>query len=195
MVMFRFTQWIAEGKKVQITGNGNQMRGFTFVDDIARGVLSGLKPLGYEIINLGGHETITINELLQSIEKRLGKKAVVEFILWIMASPPWSIGTLKTAVGQARSSRHEFSAHETRHLLEGGYPSAAGAPKYQLSFQLTNDRHASGLWSDHFGYPSAGETRIRHTVTGTGICYHHQPALFVPHGRVYYPLYGQRTGK
>jgi nucleoside-diphosphate-sugar epimerase len=80
MVMFRFTQWIAEGKKVQITGNGNQMRGFTFVDDIARGVLSGLKPLGYEIINLGGHETITINELLQSIEKRLGKKAVVEFI-------------------------------------------------------------------------------------------------------------------
>jgi Nucleoside-diphosphate-sugar epimerases len=80
MVMFRFTQWIAEGKKVQITGDGNQMRGFTYVDDIARGVLSGLKPLGYEIINLGGHETITINELLQGIESRLGKKAVVEFI-------------------------------------------------------------------------------------------------------------------
>lgn len=80
MVMFRFTQWIAEGKTVQITGDGSQMRGFTYVDDIARGVLSGLKPLGYEIINLGGHETITINELLQSIETRLGKKAVVEFI-------------------------------------------------------------------------------------------------------------------
>jgi nucleoside-diphosphate-sugar epimerase len=80
MVMFRFTQWIAEGKKVQITGDGSQMRGFTFVDDIARGVLAGLNPMGYEIINLGGHETVTINELLLKIEERLGKKANIEYI-------------------------------------------------------------------------------------------------------------------
>jgi len=80
MVMFRFTQWIAEDKPVKITGNGSQMRGFTFVDDIARGVLAGLKPIGYEIINLGGHETITINELLQAIESRLGKKGKIEYI-------------------------------------------------------------------------------------------------------------------
>lgn len=80
MVMFRFTQWIAEGKTVRITGDGNQMRGFTYLDDIARGVLAGLKPLGYEIINLGGHETITINELLQSIEEKLGEKAIVQYI-------------------------------------------------------------------------------------------------------------------
>jgi UDP-glucuronate 4-epimerase len=80
MVMFRFTQWVAEGKKVQVTGDGSQMRGFTFVDDIARGVLAGLNPMGYEIINLGGHETITINELLLKIEERLGKKANIEYI-------------------------------------------------------------------------------------------------------------------
>jgi len=80
MVMFRFTQWIAEGKPVQITGDGNQMRGFTYLDDIARGVIAGLKPLGYEIINLGGHETITINELLTTIETRLGNKAIVNYI-------------------------------------------------------------------------------------------------------------------
>ena len=35
MVMFRFCQWIAEGKPVTITGNGEQSRGFTYVDDIA----------------------------------------------------------------------------------------------------------------------------------------------------------------
>ncbi len=80
MVMFRFTKWLAEGHPVQITGSGNQMRGFTYLDDIARGVLLGLKPLGYEIINLGGHETVTINELLQKIETRLGKKAIIEYI-------------------------------------------------------------------------------------------------------------------
>ena len=80
MVMFRFTQWLAEGKPIQITGDGNQMRGFTYLDDIARGVLAGLKPMGYEIINLGGHETITINELLKTIEDRLGKQGIVNYI-------------------------------------------------------------------------------------------------------------------
>jgi UDP-glucuronate 4-epimerase len=80
MVMFRFTQWVAEGKTVSVTGDGSQMRGFTYLDDIANGVILGLKPLGYEIINLGGHETITINELLRMIETRVGKKARVEYI-------------------------------------------------------------------------------------------------------------------
>ena len=80
MVMFRFTRWIAEGNPVQITGDGEQMRGFTYVDDIADGVLKALKPVGYEIINLGGHETITINDLLKRIETLLGRKADVRYI-------------------------------------------------------------------------------------------------------------------
>ncbi len=80
MVMFRFAQWVAEGKTVQVTGDGSQMRGFTNLEDIADGVILSLKPLGYEIINLGGHETITITELLEKIEQRIGKKARVEYI-------------------------------------------------------------------------------------------------------------------
>ncbi len=80
MVMFRFTKWIAEGEPVQVTGDGNQMRGFTYLDDIADGVLKALKPVGYEIINLGGHETITINDLLQRIESLVGKKANIKYI-------------------------------------------------------------------------------------------------------------------
>jgi UDP-glucuronate 4-epimerase len=80
MVMFRFARWIVEGNPVQITGDGEQMRGFTYVDDIADGVVKALKPVGYEIINLGGHETITINELLHRIERLAGRKANVTYI-------------------------------------------------------------------------------------------------------------------
>ena len=80
MVMFRFAKWVAEGVPVQVTGDGSQMRGFTNLEDIADGVLLALKPLGYEIINLGGHETITISELLAKIETLLGKKAQIEYI-------------------------------------------------------------------------------------------------------------------
>jgi nucleoside-diphosphate-sugar epimerase len=78
MVMFRFTQWIKEGRLVYLNGDGSQSRGFTYVDDIARGTILGLKPVGYEIINLGGHETITMNEMIASLEVLLGEKARVE---------------------------------------------------------------------------------------------------------------------
>jgi len=80
MVMFRFCQWIAEGRPVQVTGDGTQSRGFTYVDDIARGTILGLKPLGFELINLGGHETISIKDMVTVIENKLGRKANLEYI-------------------------------------------------------------------------------------------------------------------
>jgi nucleoside-diphosphate-sugar epimerase len=78
MSMFRFTQWISEGKPLRLNGDGEQSRGFTYVDDIARGTILGLKPVGYEIINLGGHETITINDLIHMLEELIGKKAHIQ---------------------------------------------------------------------------------------------------------------------
>jgi UDP-glucuronate 4-epimerase len=80
MVMFRFAQWIAEGKTVWLNGDGKQARGFTYVDDIARGTILGLKPLGFEIINLGGHQVIDINELIGMIEELAGRKALLEYL-------------------------------------------------------------------------------------------------------------------
>ncbi len=35
MSMFRFAQWINEGQPVRLNGDGEQSRGFTYVDDIA----------------------------------------------------------------------------------------------------------------------------------------------------------------
>lgn len=78
MSMYRFTKWIREGQPVQLYGDGEQSRGFTYVDDIARGTLAALRPLGYEIINLGGHEVITMKALIAMLEERIGRKAVVE---------------------------------------------------------------------------------------------------------------------
>jgi UDP-glucuronate 4-epimerase len=80
MVMFRFAQWISEGQPVKINGDGQQSRGFTYLDDIARGTILALKPVGYEIINLGGHETISINELLRIFEQKIGRPAQVTYL-------------------------------------------------------------------------------------------------------------------
>lgn len=78
MVLFRFIKWIVEGETLQLNGDGSQKRGFTYVDDIARGTILGLEPAGYEIINLGGHEIISLIELIEMIEEYVGKKAKIK---------------------------------------------------------------------------------------------------------------------
>jgi len=77
LALFRFVQWILEGRPVHIFGDGNASRGFTYIDDIAHGIIAALKPVGYEVFNMGGHEVITINDLVTLVEDLTGKKAQV----------------------------------------------------------------------------------------------------------------------
>ena len=79
MSIFRFTKWIDEGNPLELLGDGTQSRDFTYVDDIARGTILAAKPLGYEIINLGGgNNPITLQTVIAFIEKSLGKKAIID---------------------------------------------------------------------------------------------------------------------
>jgi len=80
MSIFRFIKWICEGKPIEIYGDGTQARDFTYIDDIAHGTLLALKPLGYEIINLGrGDDPVSLNKVIEILEKLLGKKAIVNY--------------------------------------------------------------------------------------------------------------------
>jgi nucleoside-diphosphate-sugar epimerase len=79
MSLFRFVQWISEGRPVTIFGDGKQSRDFTYVDDIARGTIAGLRPLGYEIINLGSDTPIVLMDTVRTVEAATGKEANLEF--------------------------------------------------------------------------------------------------------------------
>ncbi|RUM58203.1 MAG: nucleotide sugar epimerase [Persephonella sp.] len=81
MSIFRFIKWIDEGQPIKIFGDGTQARDFTYVDDIARGTILAMKPVGYEIINLGGGKNpISLKEIIKKIEKLLGKKANIQYL-------------------------------------------------------------------------------------------------------------------
>ena len=73
--IFKFIRQISEGQEITVYGDGKQTRDFTYVDDIARGTISGLKPLGYEIINLGNNRPMELNNIISIIETQLGQKA------------------------------------------------------------------------------------------------------------------------
>jgi UDP-glucuronate 4-epimerase len=71
-------KWIYEGEPLHLFGDGDQSRGFTYVDDIVQGTIAALRPLGYEIINLGGHEVIKMKALIALFEDRIGRNAIIE---------------------------------------------------------------------------------------------------------------------
>jgi UDP-glucuronate 4-epimerase len=75
MSIFRFIKWIMENRPIEVFGDGTQSRDFTYVDDIAEGTILALKPVGYEIINLGGNNPHELTEIINLIEKYTGKEA------------------------------------------------------------------------------------------------------------------------
>ena len=79
MSLFRFAQWINEGKPVTVYGDGRQSRDFTNVEDIARGTIAGLHPLGFEVINLGSDKPVVLMDAIRLIEELTGRKALLEF--------------------------------------------------------------------------------------------------------------------
>jgi nucleoside-diphosphate-sugar epimerase len=80
MSLFRFVQWISEGKPVLVYGDGRQSRDFTYVDDIARGTIAGLKPMGYEVINLGSDEPVVLMDAIRLVEELVGRQAQLEYL-------------------------------------------------------------------------------------------------------------------
>ena len=79
MSVLRFVQWISEDRPVIIYGDGSQSRDFTFVDDIARGTIAGLRPVGHGIFNLGSDRPVRLMDLLHTVERLVGKEARIEF--------------------------------------------------------------------------------------------------------------------
>lgn len=79
MSIFRFIRWIAEGEPLVLYGDGLQERDFTFVDDIARGTVLALKPVGYEIINLASDRPVSLRRVIAILEELLGQESKVTY--------------------------------------------------------------------------------------------------------------------
>lgn len=80
MAIYRFVKWINNGTPILLYGDGNQIRSFTYIDDIAAGTVKALEyKNGFDIINLGNDKTNSVIEVIKYIEKFTGKKAVINY--------------------------------------------------------------------------------------------------------------------
>ncbi len=79
LAIHKFAQLISAGKPIPVFGDGRTARDYTYITDIVDGVIACTqKRFGFEIFNLGESQTVTLSQLIELLEKSLGKKAILD---------------------------------------------------------------------------------------------------------------------
>ncbi len=79
LAIHKFARLIKERKPIPVFGDGHTKRDYTYVDDIIHGVISAIEynKTGYEIINIGGGEPVTLSRMIEELENNLHQKAII----------------------------------------------------------------------------------------------------------------------
>ncbi|WP_416758305.1 NAD-dependent epimerase [Roseateles sp. So40a] len=99
MALFLFTKAILAGEPIKVFNHGKMIRDFTYIDDIAEGVVRVLDrtatadpaydPLKadparsnapYRVFNIGNHAPIPLMDFIAAIEQAVGQEAIKEFL-------------------------------------------------------------------------------------------------------------------
>ena len=99
MALFLFTKAILEGRPIDVFNHGKMVRDFTYVDDIAEGVVRTLDRVAsadpeyrsdqgdparsnvpYRVFNIGNHDPVQLMDFIAAIEQALGMEAIKNFM-------------------------------------------------------------------------------------------------------------------
>jgi UDP-glucuronate 4-epimerase len=79
LAVAKFTQLIDQNQPVPMFGDGTTRRDYTYVEDIADGIVRSIdRCAGYHIYNLGHSEPIALKDMIATIALALGKPAVIQ---------------------------------------------------------------------------------------------------------------------
>jgi UDP-glucuronate 4-epimerase len=82
MAPFRFAAAILSGKAIDVYNYGRMWRDFTYIDDIAEGVLriAAREPAGYQLFNVASSQPVGLMEFIAELEGALGRRARKRFL-------------------------------------------------------------------------------------------------------------------
>ena len=81
MAISQFTDQILHGNPIPVFGDGSTSRDYTFVEDIVKGIMQSLYGVkGYEVLNIGGSDPISLSGLISTLEKAVGKSALLNHL-------------------------------------------------------------------------------------------------------------------
>jgi UDP-glucuronate 4-epimerase len=80
MAYFSFTQKILKGEAIEVYGNGQMARDFTYIDDIVEGIIGALDnspAVGeHRVLNIGDSHPVGLMEMIETLEKAIGREAI-----------------------------------------------------------------------------------------------------------------------
>jgi UDP-glucuronate 4-epimerase len=81
----KFVDLIKNNKSIPVFGDGKTGRDYTYIEDIVDGIVASIRYVNehrhvYEIINLGNHNPVSLQELVSSLYHLLGKKENIEYL-------------------------------------------------------------------------------------------------------------------
>ena len=80
LAIHRFVKAITLDEPITVYGDGSSSRDYTYVEDAVKSIISaiGYDQTLFEIINIGNHVPVSLNELVSTIEEVTGKKAKIQ---------------------------------------------------------------------------------------------------------------------
>ena len=80
LAIHKFTKLILRGEPIPVFGDGATSRDYTYVDDTVQGIVAAARydASPYEVINLGNNATVSLAELVATIEAVTGRRATLE---------------------------------------------------------------------------------------------------------------------
>jgi UDP-glucuronate 4-epimerase len=81
MAIHKFTRAIARGEPIVLFGDGSSRRDYTYIDDIVTGTVAAIERVAagrFDVVNLGGTATTTLADLVATIERVVGRRAIVD---------------------------------------------------------------------------------------------------------------------
>ena len=79
LAIHKFTRLISAGQPVPVFGDGSTSRDYTFVDDTVAGIVASLERCDrYRIYNLGGSDPVSLANLIEGLEKAIGRAAIID---------------------------------------------------------------------------------------------------------------------
>jgi len=81
MAIYKFTNKIMAGEAIEVYNHGKMHRDFTYIDDIAAGVLASIDtPLAFEVVNLGNSQPVELEYFIKILENSLGVEAKKKYL-------------------------------------------------------------------------------------------------------------------
>jgi UDP-glucuronate 4-epimerase len=79
LAIHKFTARILSEESIEVFGDMDSSRDYTYIDDVLEGVLAAVdRCAGYEIINLGSEHPVTLGNMIATIEQATGCRANID---------------------------------------------------------------------------------------------------------------------